>query len=568
MPPLPTRFLDTVVMFTETDKPRYVATGFLCHHRIAGREPCEGLFLVSSAQAVHGDSGHTNLVCRSRRFFGPEFRPAAGKGGIALGDWLTEPELDIAVLPLDRQELWSGPLRYQALNTDRGALTSSGMKRRRVGEGDDVFIVGFAPEQVHIFPVPMVRRGIIARIRDLYRGESPTFLVEATISEANQGSPVIMAPTRGARNRPLIRPGFKLVGMVAGYLPNPEQPLRRNQDGRTLLVRMNTGLVRVIPVNAICELLETAVERTPRLAEARHSRVRSRTGPRQARPPESHPYLDTVVLLEGLDGEERLCTAGTGVFCRALDWNSRARQMLFLVTSAHVIRSDLESIRVLFRPREGARAVPYSVTAKTGLGPSTWFTDSRHDLAALLLDPEQLPARDIRYRTFEAEIDTLTIPELRGRQTSEGDEALLVGFVEPQHDGRAETPAVRLASICDIPKRASPRRPFILEGIAFPGNSGSPVILKPGRDAGQGRDDDVGGKLIGIVCKTGNAATLVRSNEEDMTAEFKETTNVIVVVPVDALRHLIRHSIGDTILAEKFGPKLRRVRGWLRRERT
>ena len=240
-----------------------------------------------------------------------------------------------------------------------------------------------------------------------------------------------------------------------------------------------------------------------------------------------------------------------------------------MVTSAHVIRRGLKFFRVLFRPREKEVAVTCSVTATSGMGPTTWFTDSRHDLAALLLDPAQLPADRIRYRSFDVHADALAIPELRARQISEGDDALFVGFVLPQHDGRRETPAVRLARIADIPKRTSAHRPFVLEGTAFPGNSGSPVILKPGQDASGGRDSDMGAKLIGIVCGIGNAATLVQSDEHSHTAEFNETTSVIHVTPVDALRNLLRDAIGNTILAEKFGPMVRKVRGWMRgRQRT
>ena len=134
----------------------------------------------------------------------------------------------------------------------------------------------------------------------------------------------------------------------------------------------------------------------------------------------------------------------------------------------------------------------------------------------------------------------------------------------PHLRDRRETPAVRLARIADIPRRASPGRHIVLEGTAFPGNSGSPIILKPVRDAGRDQDDDLGGKLIGILCRIGNTATLVRSDEDGLTVEFKETSNLIMLAPVDALRTLLRDAIADIILAETFGLMWRRVRGWVR----
>ena len=64
------------------------------------------------------------------------------------------------------------------------------------------------------------------------------------------------------------------------------------------------------------------------------------------------------------------------------------------------------------------------------------------------------------------EADALTIRELRRLRIGEGDEALLVGFPFSQHDPIEDYPAVRLATIVRVPKRASRRRSFLLEGIA------------------------------------------------------------------------------------------------------
>ena len=280
--------------------------------------------------------------------------------------------------------------------------------------------------------------------------------------------------------------------------------------------------------------------------------------------PHSRPYLDTVVVLETFDGDGRRRCTGTGFFCRARHWHQKGRELLFLITNAHVVGRNSERIVVLFSPREGDRAVAHSVTARTGREPGAWRKHHRYDLAALLVQPEHLPADAIRYRSFEVETDALTIPEFRQQQIAEGDEVLLVGFAFLPGEGPRQCPAVRLATISGIPKRARRERPLRLEGTAFPGNSGSPLIMKPGRDVDRDRGSDPGGKLIGILSRSANFATTVRSNEHGLPIEVREQAGIIHAVPVDALRALTGTGVASVILVETFGPMVRKVRGWLK----
>ena len=258
MPLLPPRHLDTVALFEKYRKSRhrYAATGFFCRHRFGGDEAREELFLVTSARAVSGNLDDTIVVCRLRGTQQVMVNRATGHGGLARGGWFSDPELDLAVLPLNPEHLSKNRLRFRALGTTAGVLTISAMKGRRIGEGDDVLILGFAPEPAGLPPVPLVRRGIIARIQDCYHGSAKTFLVDATIFEGNRGSPVVMKPEHPAADRPWNDPAGKLIGVVSESLRNPCGPVRTTQDGRSLDVRVHTGLVRVAPVDALRALLE------------------------------------------------------------------------------------------------------------------------------------------------------------------------------------------------------------------------------------------------------------------------------------------------------------------------
>lgn len=272
------------------------------------------------------------------------------------------------------------------------------------------------------------------------------------------------------------------------------------------------------------------------------------------------PYLDTVVTVvrPGRGGQ-----VGTGFLCRANHWNNAKRQLLFLVSSAHVVGSDPEYVNVIFQPRAGDRAVKRSVKGGIGAGPNTWFVDRGYDLAVRLLDPEGLAQHGIRYRSFDIERDVLPLRELRRADIGEGDEGLVVGFARPTYqDGRREYPAVRLATFSLIPKRARPDWHLLAEGTALPGNSGSPLIVRPKADATGGCDDD-GGKLVGVLGGGGKPARVLRADEEGEPTEVAEEPGLVRAVPADALRDLIQLAVGNTVFAQTFGPLVRRMRGWV-----
>lgn len=260
MPKLPSRYLDTLAMFEDSggERLRYSATGFFCRYFTGGAEGRTLLFLVTSGRAVSGDLGNTVLVCGRRRGFDWITYPASGGGRLALGDWLVDSGRDVALLPLDPERVNEDAIRCETFNLWGGAPEGWQLRKRGVGEGDDVLVLGFAPERLRLRPATMVRRGIIARIQDFYGRRSTTFLVDAATFPGNTGSPVVIRPARGKGGQPLAHPRPHLIGLVSDSLPNPEGPFQHNEEGRAVLVRLHTGLVRVVPVDAILEMVRVA----------------------------------------------------------------------------------------------------------------------------------------------------------------------------------------------------------------------------------------------------------------------------------------------------------------------
>ena len=276
------------------------------------------------------------------------------------------------------------------------------------------------------------------------------------------------------------------------------------------------------------------------------------------------PHLDTVVLLQGFDLKDRFCGTGTGFLCHARHYHRRTRRFLFLVTNAHVVKHAGRRIDVLFRPSGAEEAFVHSVTTRSGAGPGTWFTYRTDDIAALLLDPTHLPD-EIQVRSFDVETDTLSIRELRRLGIAEGAEGRLVGFVERARRKRGEYPALRSVTLAEIPRRWGLLTPLLVEGTMFPGSSGSPVILKPEPGFGDRPDTDPDGKLIGITYAIGPPGGVKLPDGAVAPIRIVETATLAHLVPVDPLRDLLHGAVANTLLAEAFGPKVRRVRGWFRR---
>ena len=276
------------------------------------------------------------------------------------------------------------------------------------------------------------------------------------------------------------------------------------------------------------------------------------------------PYLSTVIMFEAHGQNGNRFWAGTGFCCHTRYWNDATREFRLLATNAHVIDRGFERIHVSFPPTGGDAVEPFTVTGKIEEGRGTWKVDRKQDLAVLLLEGEQPSLDQIRPRSFDVEASALSLWQLREQGFGPGDEALLAGFVLPHEPRRRKFPGVRLATISRLPWRAKRRQPFILEGTALAGNSGSPVVLSPGQTEDDNRDGGAGGKLIGVVCGGHSPPTVVRSDGRGAPAEVRENSRWIHVVPVDILRRLTDEAVMDVIVDEKVKPKLQRLWGWLR----
>ena len=202
---LPPTFLHCVVAIgdhAQSGPPRYVATGFAYGHLAARAGSGDGLyqsFIVSNKHvfgSLRGDA--VVLRCNPRGRGGAveiEY-PILDPAGTPL--WTSHPtnEIDVAVLSIDSvhtlrergEEVWQ-------FKSDSDVAGRADLARSGAFEGDFVYILGFPLGFVgNRRKNVIVRSGCIARIQDLFDGDSSDFLIDASIVPGNSGGPVIIKP--------------------------------------------------------------------------------------------------------------------------------------------------------------------------------------------------------------------------------------------------------------------------------------------------------------------------------------------------------------------------------------
>ncbi len=263
-------FFDTVVALgipSPDNSIRYTATGFLYGYP-AGKnekgEPAYWVFLVTNRHVVEGS---TDIIVRFNALPGaesPTYR-------ISMNDseqtthLVVHPdsELDVAVLVIDAfvPKMEESGIKRSFVCEGAHTTTLDEMRNSEFGEGNEVFVLGFPLGMAGITQnYVILRQGTIARIRDWYRDDAKSFLIDSLIFPGNSGGPVFSKPVFASYGgKPHL--GLKLIGMVSGYLPYTEIA-SSPQTGRPKIVfEENSGLAEVVPIDAILKTVSIAANR-------------------------------------------------------------------------------------------------------------------------------------------------------------------------------------------------------------------------------------------------------------------------------------------------------------------
>lgn len=122
------------------------------------------------------------------------------------------------------------------------------------------------------------------------------------------------------------------------------------------------------------------------------------------------------------------------------------------------------------------------------------------DVAVIDINGNQLVQQNRRYNYFHGDDHSYSITELEDLHCLEGETVFVMGFPGGPKEGVRSYPVVRRGTIARIRDTYSNGWPsFIIEALATPGNSGSPVVLRPTAFHLDGSPGPTETRLIGIV---------------------------------------------------------------------
>ena len=256
---IPPRYLNSLVAIGNMVNTEFkcIATGFIYGIPIPGEENDEGgrtfsTYLVTNRHVISNQNAP--LVARYNLSSGPAATPQPLAAG-----WTEHPDADVAVTPVDARFIMSENVEFYLFIDGETALSREQANDAEISEGNGVFVLGFplqlAGEDRNYV---IVRQGVVARIQDWLRGDEETFLIDASIFPGNSGGPVVTKPEGySIRGTPSYRK-CSLIGMVSSYIPYREVAISEQTNRPRMIFEENSGLGRVVPVNAIQETIKLA----------------------------------------------------------------------------------------------------------------------------------------------------------------------------------------------------------------------------------------------------------------------------------------------------------------------
>jgi len=225
-------------------------------------------------------------------------------------------------------------------------------------------------------------------------------------------------------------------------------------------------------------------------------------------------YMDYVVAIGGIrhapagqPPHDEWATSGTGFlygYCVHDDPDPAKRvYAVFLVTAKHVVNGHAGDIVVRINSNQ-ANSFPgqFTLASRDAAGHDLWFSpsDPGIDLALYPIPISQLKQMGFASGFFASDANAADSDRMKAIGVSAGDGVFVLGFPMNLGGEQKNYVIVRqggVARISEMLDHAS--KTYLVDAFVFPGNSGSPVLLKPDVAAIQGTRSSPTSYLIGVV---------------------------------------------------------------------
>jgi hypothetical protein len=239
--------------------------------------------------------------------------------------------------------------------------------------------------------------------------------------------------------------------------------------------------------------------------------------------------------------------------------------MIFLVTNRHVIEDHVKGQRYLkmnlqssHLTGECSQAKPDDTIITVRINPvsasaggqqfplliNSWFfhPSGAVDIAVTVLNAPFLQSQGLLDAFFSSDVFGANKETLKSKGVSAGDGVFVLGFPMNLAGVQRNYVIVRQGCIARISSMLEGADPaFLLDAFTFPGNSGSPVILKPELTSITGTPSQGNAYLIGIVRSyIPYTDTAISPQTGRPRISFEENSGLAEVLPVDNIEEAIR----------------------------
>lgn len=218
---------------------------------------------------------------------------------------------------------------------------------------------------------------------------------------------------------------------------------------------------------------------------------------------------------------------------------------LLLVTNRHVFQGQKSVVIRLKENTTGELKEINMILEENGQALYSTHDDEKVDIAAIFLDGNFVTANDLQCSGFNLEVHAIPSYDLVKQGGDEGSYVYMLGFPMGLVNIDSNTPICRGGCIARIDETEIRKtKQFLLDIQNFPGNSGSPIIIKP-EIYGIG-DDPVLNKsvLIGIVRGyIPYKEELINTRTHEIVEIRSENSGIAVVHPVEFIKEVVDKEI-------------------------
>lgn len=264
---IPKFFIESVVTISvliNNESKRCIGTGFLVGDLMENTKSMKkyGLYLITNKHVIKNQNRIYIGFNQNGGINSYDF-PAdlIDQNGHKLYSEHINSNVDIIALSINASFLNNMNAKYHFFPLE-DSFTLSDMQKHGVFEGDIVYSLGYPLNLVNTSQKnPICRLGCISRISDLYIPGNPdvNFLVDAQSFPGNSGGPVILRPELASVIGSNPQPKSVLLGILHSYIPYKDVLISQQTNEVCSLVKENSGLTNVHPVDYIQQTV--AIER-------------------------------------------------------------------------------------------------------------------------------------------------------------------------------------------------------------------------------------------------------------------------------------------------------------------